>query len=668
MSDPKITRRQLIGGAAAGAALGVACRRDYFAQSESQLNGDEQIVRAVIHPGIGVARVGNSAEGFFIGPEVVEPTITEVGQSRDGAGALKRQAARFRIYGYNAQGQIVREITGDNADVDWFVQLANKKAAWYRFIAAMDLPESSTLKCIRRNAGVTDRASLVAGGGTKTIKGKSISGPAYRFDTRLFGAPVSLGEVRTDEHGRLLVLGGLGKAGSPENKPIYDPRDGDSFNNADGWWDDIADGPVSAVVRLGGRQIPVEPAWVIVGPPNYAPDVIGWRTMHDLLVDTFVDAGMLALPATTSFTKDVLPALRRLSNLQWVNRGFSEGYRKGVQFDFDDATSIANLNRRDADNKGFREQIRSSFRPPGKARRDWPWIYGDAFGTFDQSPAVDLSVGHLRSLHLERWANGDFIDDWDPTAKPLRALEQVPLGEQPAMLDMAALHFCLADAFHPGCELTWPMRHATMYSAPFRVKRRQESDKEPDYGPELTQAIALGPNGPLHAQAAGDLTRWMAMPWHGDTIFCRSGYEPQYDPYLPTFWPARVPNHVLTAEDYATAMNTSLPREQRLAAFRNRASWVRRMTGGPPAQMMQMVREWDLLGVVEARPGPASDPDLPAQMFVESLPPSVRGSGGSVPLGETAPPGSAASAAQQAGWDDEAQLEAFRQIRIRRPQ
>lgn len=667
MSDEKfkLPRRHFLIGAAATAAL-PACKKDYFAKAESDQTGDDQIVRAEIHPGIGVARIGNSKDGVFIGPEVVEPTPTQFGASRDASGAIKRQAARFRIYGYNAQGQIVRELTADTADIDWFVQLANKKAAWYRFVAALDLPDSASLKTPRRNPKVKDRASLVAGGGTKTIKGKNTNSAAYRFDTSLFGAAFSLGEVRTDESGRLLVLGGQGKAGSPQNKPIYDPSDGDSFNNADGWYDDVADGPVSAVVRLGGRQIPVEPAWVVVGPPNYAPDVIGWRTMYDMLIDTFVDANMLALPTTTSFTKDVLPALRRLSNLQWVNKGFSEGYRKGLNFDFESPTNIANLNKRDAGNASMREQIRANFRPPGTDRKNWPWMYGDAYGTFDKSTAADLSVSKLRALHLERWSKGEFIDDWDPNAKPITSLEQVPLGEQPAMLDRAALHFCLADAFHPGCELTWPMRHATMYSAPFRVKQRPESVPDPDYGDLLTQEIVLKVDGPLYAQSAGDLTKWMAMPWQGDTVFCRSGYEPEYDPYLPTFWPARVPNHVLTEADYAIAMDPKLSREARLAAFRNRESWVRAMGNkGPVQQMLQMVSDFGAMGVIEAKPGPANDPDLPAIMFVESLPAGTKSRGGPVVMGG-APGASASTPTTQAGWDDEAQLEAFRQIRIRR--
>jgi hypothetical protein len=38
----------------------------------------------------------------------------------------------------------------------------------------------------------------------------------------------------------------------------------------------------------------------------------------------------------------------------------------------------------------------------------------------------------------------------------------------------------------------------------------------------------------------------MAVPWQTDTASCRSGYDLSYDPYVPAFWPARVPNEVLT--------------------------------------------------------------------------------------------------------------------------
>lgn len=161
----------------------------------------------------------------------------------------------------------------------------------------------------------------------------------------------------------------------------------------------------------------------------------------------------------------------------------------------------------------------------------------------------------------------------------------------------------------------------------------------------------------------------MAIPWQGDTGFCRSGYAPTYDPYLPTFWPARVPNQVLTEEDYQVVMDTSLPREVRLAAFNKRATWTRALSREPVPAMLQMVRGFADMGVVEPRPGVAFDPDFPPVIYVESLPakrrdellafaavqaPSTEGKDGKPP-----------TAAQVAGWADDEHLAAFAAVRLR---
>ena len=69
-----------------------------------------KIVRAAIHPAIGIARVGNSAEEFYYGPEVPEPLPRPPGFYKDGTGALKREAARFRVYGYDAAGNVVADL------------------------------------------------------------------------------------------------------------------------------------------------------------------------------------------------------------------------------------------------------------------------------------------------------------------------------------------------------------------------------------------------------------------------------------------------------------------------------------------------------------------------------------------------------------------------------
>src|SRR5579871_1163471 len=103
--------------------------------------GLRSVVRAAIYPPIGIARIGNSRlpgeAGFFIGPEVPDQPALAQGDYKDAKGALRRQAARFRIYGYDAAGRVVGEITAADAKIEWTAHLANKKAAWYNFEMAL---------------------------------------------------------------------------------------------------------------------------------------------------------------------------------------------------------------------------------------------------------------------------------------------------------------------------------------------------------------------------------------------------------------------------------------------------------------------------------------------------------------------------------------------------
>ena len=138
----------------------------------------EPIVKARIHPAIGIARVGNSLEeardaGWFIGPELPYPVPRPTGFYKDGAGRLKRQAALFRIYGYDENDNVVAELTSANAEIVWSVHVANKKAAWYDFDIAFDIPEGADQTSIRRNAAVSgkDREKLVIDGGEQRIAG-----------------------------------------------------------------------------------------------------------------------------------------------------------------------------------------------------------------------------------------------------------------------------------------------------------------------------------------------------------------------------------------------------------------------------------------------------------------------------------------------------------------
>ena len=584
---------------------------------------DKRIVKAAIHPGIGIARVGDSddPDGFFIGPEVRFPAAA--GPYKDSKGALKRQAARFRVYGLNASGEVVAELSGSDAQITWTVHLANKKAAWYNFERAMDIPEA--LPCIRRNRAFVGAArnQLIIDPGPRSIPGEPGLAP-IKFDNGTFiNTPVYLGELRTDDRGRLLVLGGHGKSNTPfPNNTPY------TFANNDGWHDDVSDGPVTATVILpDGHQLEADPAWVVVAPPNFAPGIVAVQTMYDLLYDVYQNwwIGPITKP---SFSEHIYPVLRQFSDGQWVNYGFHVQFGWGGPQDFLRPEYIRRLSTITRSKSGettdiyqaLRQQVLHLFRVPGSTDTDpskWPQIYGDAMDVPD-SPRANLSLTSTQYNFLLAWANGDFYDDWTGVEHYPDEFDRIPVPDQPMHLDRAALWFCLGGPFHPGCEMTWPMRTSTVYSSPFRIRPRAPGQPEPDYGDVLTPEVAVSPYGPLFAHGPGDLTRWLAVPWQADAASCRSGYEPNYDPYLPTFWPARVPNHVLSDADYRVLIDKNHDRETRLQAFDTRSNWPRFLAGVGLDQTNQMIWDFGKMGVLEKREVPGDDPDLPHTVYVES--------------------------------------------------
>lgn len=584
---------------------------------------DDCVVKAAIYPAIGVARVGNSEDEFFYGPEVAEPLPQPWGFYRDGKGALKRQAARFRVYGLNARGEAICELDASNASVHWTVHLANKKSAWYQFQLAQDIPEvSSAIPSMLRNSTVSDRASLIIDPGPRHIHGQSVSGgPSHTFDTGKFvGKPVHLGELRTDESGRLVVLGGRGVSAS------FDGSKAVTFANNEGWHDDMSDGPVTAKVHYKGQELQVSPAWVVVAPPNYAPQQKSVRTMWDLMRDTAINAQMLAAPGRPSFDRDIRPIFERLSHLQWVNKGFANAFGWRGWMNLSTPDWLLRLSQNNPANQELRQSIANEFRVLDRdswAQQPLPWLYGDAMNIPPaQTPRQNSVLTDTQLKMLQQWAKGDFDSDYDPSRQPVRKLEDLPVSEQPDMLIRASMGFCLADAFHPGCEMTWPMRHGTMYMSPFRIDHAKPGWIEPQFGAELTpDTLMLPSHSPLTQQLPGGLTRWMAVPWQTDTASCRSGYQKTYDPYVPTFWPARVPNQVLSHENYEIIMDKGRPIAERMAAFANRADWDRPLglDKSYTHQINHMIHHFGDMGVVEQLDGPG-DPDFPQYMEVENLP------------------------------------------------
>jgi hypothetical protein len=292
--------------------------------------------RYKIHPGIGIARLGNSPIEFCISPEEPaalplacdedgNPLLSPDGQSeirvdkfKDAEGRIKRQAARFQVYVYDEESPDGRPLKigdpvsgggnqGTLVDIQWRVHLANKKASWYQF-RQLEGEHGYAPDHPRRNPDVTSpdaRQQLIIDPGPRLVDHTKRRGAHFDGDTGGMYAPTfppelkpssieTLGELKTDDAGRLLVLGGYGNSGTYLFEEFGQPRI-DSYANTDGWFDDTSDGPVMARLVMysenvtATRFVDVEyPAWVIVGYPAFVPQILDIVTMDETMEDMFV--------------------------------------------------------------------------------------------------------------------------------------------------------------------------------------------------------------------------------------------------------------------------------------------------------------------------------------------------------------------------------------------
>ena len=227
---------------------------------------------------------------------------------------IKRQAARFRLFEVDgAACRVRRSFRPSDRRVDGPPrQQEGGRPARQRPLATPTRPQL-----------VANPAEFLIDPGPRSIAGASASG--VKFDTGAYrGRQVPLGEIRTDKNQNLLVLGGFGFSSSPTNQGLP------SFYTNPGWHDDTSDGPVTARIRLadGSTIDDITPAWVAVGPPDYAPEIQGVVSLYDIMLQVAIDQLGVPRPNQVSFTRDIFPMLLRTRRYQWVNQAAEWGDRQ----------------------------------------------------------------------------------------------------------------------------------------------------------------------------------------------------------------------------------------------------------------------------------------------------------------------------------------------------
>lgn len=540
-----------------------------------------------IHPAIGIARVGNADrgaaenDGWFIGPET--PGLPANYDPATGTfrpfkqdGKVKAQAARFRIWEYEERnGQLVpmREVDLDSPEIiriEWTAELANRKAAFFKFEGQTGADgtfaklQASALRNVTVPMAQREQLLVVAPG-ARTVLGRQAAVQEFR-NSKTHIPVQSLGELRTDEAGRLLVLGGRGDSGF--SIAISGGQEGmDDYANNDGWFDDIADGPVTA--RITVRQADgsertvaaIHGAWVLVGPPDFAPPIGNTVTLYDTLWDIAVLGGLATQPGTIplpahhalyseyapgrglpslramraglaayqpSFTRDIYPIFERGFQTRWVHAPLNVpsggGSPPHSRISAQQWAVLAELPgsapQRNAIFRRMRDPLGASPGTP-RARKQMPRAWGDTYGN-GASPY--LSLTRTQYAMLSKWNAAQFSSDWQGEPPIPSAPDISPEG-----LDRAALEACVGGAFFPGIEASWLIRHPAVFVEPFRIQ----------HGAKLSDTVI----GELRV-GAGFFSQQMALPWQADFADCYGYGDDAGDGVVFAWWPGQRPDEV----------------------------------------------------------------------------------------------------------------------------
>jgi hypothetical protein len=581
-----------------------------------------------VHPAINFGRVGNSEE-YYLGPETPaglaidgrsditgglpilideETTITSK-DLRDKNGALKRQAARFRIFQYpkaetpetypTGEGKEItigstvdgKEIT----DIIWTVHMANKKANWYwlenpdlePYEQVIDGYADGKVPMLRNLAQGADPSNaarirkLVIDPGPRTIRGcnnkvkldkdsgasfwesgtetKELPNYPKSFPDDSFsnlyapqGKIDTLGELKTDKDGRLHVVAAYGRACALYQEdgtvsPLEQPVDND------GWFDDTGDGPVSAVLVFKDDSTEVvQGAWVVTTDPSYAPQTLNVVSLWDDIYDSWVRK--LSLDKNifdTRFKKDYQPVFDDHLLPTFRSASLQQWNTNLPVMAIKAHEAVGRIEATDDPADTILSGL-AYIRNPNNLAEDsvgaplMPLSLGDQGRPF-------MSVTLTQYFFLTQWNNSNFQEG------------KIELGPG-EYLDRAVLLNCLGGRFSPGIDMTFIVRQPELYIqdwqisgfGPFRINpKKLNYNKAQSSQPFLTLGWT-----PLRVEAAegvepGDTSKFMSVPWHTDYNSCASHptdppTAPKSQVNTPTLfwsWPAQRPVAVFVAQD-----------------------------------------------------------------------------------------------------------------------
>lgn len=477
--------------------------------------------------------------------------------------------------------------------------------------------------------------------------------------------PVSLGTLEYDE-GSLIFYGadGISAALNPSDLNT-------DFADNSNWYDDICDGRITAKItnRKTGETFELNnaesAAWIATAPPDYAPQIQPIASMYDLICGA----------ANEEYKTDlslVFPFLYKLYRMQWVNLGdfLAPSFRETIdRLTKEGKFKYIYSKDGSGEDDRIREEIFELFRNPeynynnepiipskdmtsmttagvGTDELKLPYYPGDGVN-YPGSPAQWFAIPPMLYAQLKEWKDGNFAAAAEGAFENIDALGMFYQqqftdaakddSKSALLMTRAVLETLYGGGFHPGVELTWPLRHNELYAEnslayecvnngssfyglrEVRVNAASQEEQAEifynDFGLLIRAQDIQESLEPGNAKnwfwkiTPGDLTKWMGIPWQSDAGSCQAVFTNSQYP-VPAWWAANLPVDVLTHDSYEKIQDPAVLPDTKQYIYGNRLPWLHTIDtgyvgyhaeGGYANGLINMVYKWKDIGVVTGR-------------------------------------------------------------------